>query len=378
MIKLEDVMKLAALKDKPAYATSFYLGLDEVDHPKKYLMSAKTLLKDGHARITSPEIADNEKEFLKKDLGKIERFLKRKLQKRGMGGVVIFSCSEQDFFETYYLRAPVKDRIVMKRSFYIRPLTLILDDFKRCIVVLVDRSKARIFEAHLGEMLTYIEITDEVPGQVKEGGFRGYEEKKISRHIQEHVHRHYKNVSLKLLDLFKVNRFERLILGGTPDVVGELEKVLHTYLRERVIGRFAIDHDAPIFEVFEKSRALAEQLERQAEEKLVSRVLNNLWPQGKGTVGIDNTIDSLMRGEVYSLLVSVGFTQTGFTCRNCGFMSIGTSRCSLCENDMEKVNDIIDELITEAIRQRATVHHITSTLRISEMGGVGSRLRFRA
>jgi peptide chain release factor subunit 1 len=375
MIKLEDVMGLASLKERPCYATSFYLGFGEGDVSKKYLISAKGLLKDGHVMLS--DLEEEAADSLSADLKQIEKYLKSKLQRKGMGGVAIFSCSARDFFEAYYLRAPIKDRIVIKKSFYIRPLTLFLDDFKRCIVVLVDRSKARIFEAHLGEMLTYIEVTDEVPGQVREGGFKGYDEKRISRHIEDHVHRHYKNVGLKLLDLFKVNRFERLILGGRPEVVGECEKILHTYLRERVIGRFAIDSDAPIIEVFEKSKSLAEQLERQSEEKLVSKLLNNLWPQGKGTIGIDSTIESLIKGEVYSLLVSVGFIEPGYTCRECGYMSTTEEKCSLCESDMERVSDIVDELIKEAVRQRASVHHIASTLQLSKRGGVGSVLRFR-
>ena len=376
MIKLEDVMGLASFKERPFYATSFYLGFGEGDHSKKYMISAKALLKNGNAMIPKLKAGSQAEESLKADLKQIDRFLKSRLQRKGMGGVALFSCQAQDFFEPYYLRAPVKDRIGMKKALYIRPLTLILDNFKRCTVVLVDRSKARIFEAHLGEMLTYIEITDEVPGQIREAGFRGYEEKKISRHIEQQVQKHYKNVGLKLLELFKTNRFERLILGGRPNVVGEFERVLHTYLKDRVIGRFAIDSDAPIIEVFEKSRELAEKLEREFDEGLVSNLIDNLWPQGKGTVGLDSTIESLMRGEVYSLLVSVGFVESGYTCRECGYMSTRDKQCSLCESSMDPVPDIVDEIISEAIRQRATIHHISSALQLAKRGGVGSVLRF--
>ena len=376
MIKLEDVMGLASFKKRPFYATSFYLGFGEGDHSKKYMIAAKALLKNGNALIPKLKTDSKAEESLKADLKQIERFLKAGLQRKGMGGVVLFSCQAQGFFESYYLRAPVKDRIGMKKALYIRPLTLMLDDFKKCTVVLVDRSKARIFEAHLGEMLTYIEITDEVPGKIREAGFKGYEEKKISRHIEQQVQKHYKNVGLKLLELFKTNRFERLILGGQPNVVGEFERVLHTYLKDRVVGRFAIDSDAPIIEVFEKSRELAEKLEHEFDERLVNNLVDNLWPQGKGTVGLDSTIESLMRGEVYSLLVSVGFVEPGYTCRECGYMSTRDKQCSLCESSMNPVPDIVDEIISEAIRQRATIHHISSSLQLAERGGVGSVLRF--
>jgi len=376
MIKLEDVMGLASFKERPFYATSFYLGFGGGDHSKKYLLAAKALLKSGNALIPQLKAGNQAEESLKADVKRIDKFLKSELQRKGRGGVAVFACEAQDMFKTYYLRAPVKDRIGMKKALYIRPLTLILDDFKKCTVVLVDRSKARIFEAHLGEMLTYIEIANEVPGQIKEAGFRGYEEKKISRHIEQQVQRHYKNVGLKLLELFKTNRFERLILGGRPNVVGEFERVLHTYLKDRVVGRFAIDSDAPIIEVFERSRELAEKLERQSEENMVSNLIDNLWPQGRGTIGLDSTIESLMKGEVYSLMVSVGFVEPGYACRECGYMSTRDKRCSLCESVMDPVPDIIDELISEAVRQRASIHHISSTLQLSDKGGVGSVLRY--
>lgn len=377
MIRLEDVMGLASFRDRESYVTSFYLGFGEAAQPKKLLISAKAMLKEGNSVIRRITQAAEARKSLAADLEKIERYLKTDLERSGMGGIAIFSCSARDFFQVYPLRAPVKDRIVMKRSFYIRPLTLILDDFKRCIVVLIDRARARIFEAHLGEMVTYIEITDEIPGQVREAGYKGYEEKRIQRHIDDLVQKHYRKVARQLLDSFKANRFERLILGGTPEVIGEFEKHLHSYLKESVIGRFAVESTATISEVFERSKSLAEQLERQSEEKLVGELLDRLWPQGRGTLGIDGTVEALMRGEVYSLLVAVGFMKPGHVCRECGYVSVREKTCSLCESEMEPVADIVDEMILEAVRQRALVHHISGIQEFVEKWGVGSVLRFR-
>jgi peptide chain release factor subunit 1 len=377
MIRLEDVMGLASFKERVSYVTSFYLGFGEGAPPKKLLLSAKALLKEGHAAIQRLPAGEEATKSLSLDLGKIERYFKKDFERSGTGGIAIFSSSAHDFFKTFFLKAPVKDRIVMKRSFYVRPLTLILDDFKRCIVVLVDRAKARVFEAHLGEMLAYIEITDEVPKQVKEAGYRGYEEKRIHRHIEDHVQKHYKRVARQLLDLFKMNRFERLILGGTPEALGEFEKQLHSYLRENVIGRFSIESGAPIIEVFQKSKTLAEQLERQSEEKLVRDLIDTLWPQGRGTLGIDGTVEALMRGEVYSLLVAVGFVRPGYACRVCGYVSVREKTCSLCESEMEAVPDVVDEMILETVRQRAHVHHISGIPEFLDKWGVGARLRFR-
>jgi len=57
-------------------------------------------------------------------------------------------------------------------------------------------------------------------------------------------------------------------------------------------------------------------------------------------------------------------------------MSTRDLQCSLCESTMEQVPDIVDEIISEAVQQRAAIHHISGTMQLAEKGGVGSVLRF--
>lgn len=102
----------------------------------------------------------------------------------------------------------------MEPDSYTRPLSLVLDEFDRYCVLVVDSRKARIFSLFLGVMEEYTDIfvEDEVPNRVRvnlsmtgssAGIYGGIGDERIQRHIEDHVHRHIKNVTDKAFEFFK-------------------------------------------------------------------------------------------------------------------------------------------------------------------------------
>jgi peptide subunit release factor 1 (eRF1) len=115
---------------------------------------------------------------------------------------------------------------------------LLFSHYRSYAVILIDRMKARIFESRLGEFKEHFHVEDNAPEQVKVGGFKGRQERKVERNIHEGTIQHYKEVAQVAFDLFQKYKFHWVILGGRKDVLSEFTRYLHTYSATGLPDRF--------------------------------------------------------------------------------------------------------------------------------------------
>jgi peptide chain release factor subunit 1 len=67
--------------------------------------------------------------------------------------VALFACSGRGEFEEVELPRRVRDRSMIDKTAWVRPLIAVLDEYHRCRVVLVDRGLARFFDLYQDEMV---------------------------------------------------------------------------------------------------------------------------------------------------------------------------------------------------------------------------------
>src|SRR4030042_4181103 len=198
---------LAGFKSENLLATSFYLDTDKSRQTKKEIaVSFKNLLNDGRTRLESMDLSKVRKESLLQDLDKIGRFGTQGLPVWNAAGLAIFACTGAKFWEKRARPRAPRNHFIFDRSLYVRPLTSMLDEYRRICAFLLDRQEARWYEVFMGEISLLDRLNSEVPSRVREGGWQGYESKRIERHIDAHLHDHFKKAALKTFDLFKKNK----------------------------------------------------------------------------------------------------------------------------------------------------------------------------
>lgn len=308
--------------------------------------------------------------------------------------LVIFAA--EDFFQQYRLPVALPSRLYVDPDPYIRPLTVLLDEFNRYCVALVDRKRARAFDMYLGEMEEDVgALESETPSWISEGegkGARGtaigtgpwagWRESKIQRHIADHVHRHFKEVAQLLFEHFKRRRFDRLIVGGPEGAEGKVVPQfldhLHSYLRERLAGVFPGEMDLPVNEIKRRALEVAARDERREEEILIERLLSEAHREkGLGVLGLNDVVLALMMSQVHTLVVEHDYHERGWLCPRDHHLSMAPGTCPLCGGDLQEVEDFVDEVVEEAIEQGAEIEHIFSRHEGFADWKIGALLRFR-
>lgn len=378
LLSQEQIEKLSKSKSGDFLTTSFYLNTDKGRLNKKQInLSFKNLINDGKSRIDQMDINKEKKESLNKDLDKINRFCSQQLSSYNFAGLAIFSSNGQDFWQVFNLPDSPLNRIIFDQNSYVRLLSAILDEHQGICVLTLDRREAKWYEIFMGEISLLKSIVEEVPSRVKEGGWEGYESKRIERHIATHLHDYFKKASKITFELFKKNNFDWLFLGCSDEYLSDFEPLLHSYLKKKLKGRIKAKPSDSQNKVLKESLELEKKLKKREEDEIVLRLVSELEKGGLAASGLKETLRSLNRGEVQTLVITRNFSKQGRICPKCRFLSVDELRCPSCQVKTDIVVDVIDEAVEAAIDKNCQVKHIGAPSKLNRYGKIGAFLRYK-
>lgn len=374
----EQIEKLSKFKSESFYTTSFYLTTDKSTMTKKTIsLYFKNLISSGKTQLQQMEISKKKKDSLSQDLDKIVLFCSQRLSSYNSAGLAIFSCSSEDFWEFFILPSSPRNRIIFDKNPYVHPLSAILDEYHRIFALTLDRGEAKWYDISMGEIFLLDNLVEDVPSKVKEGGWEGYDSKRIERHIATHLRDFFKKAAKRTFELFKKNHFDWLFLGCRENYNSDFEPLLHPYLKSRLKGRLkAKPNDSPAA-VLKESLELERKLKKQEEEEIVHRLVSELERGGLAISGLKNTLRNLNRGKVQTLIITRNFSKPGRICPKCHFLFVDELKCPSCERKTDTLVDVIDEAVAAAMDKNCRVRHITSPLKLNRYGKIGAFLRYK-
>ncbi|HEY4492502.1 MAG TPA: hypothetical protein VI958_10925 [Acidobacteriota bacterium] len=376
MITRETLSKLMSFNPEEYLTTTLYLQID--GSSPSFAIELKELLKQRKAELSKQQLPAPIQRSLSSDFRRITDYITLKFSKERVRTLVICSCSAKKFWNVITLELPLRSQLSVGPRLNLRPLTLVLDEYSRFLVILIDRVKARLFEAYAGQILEYTNIFDEVPSQVRMGGFSGYEEKRIHRHIEDHVRRHFKHVSDVAFELFKKFSHDCVLLGGTEQNTSEFRSYLPSTMADRLLGHFHAEIYAPVKDVLDHTAGLEADLKQKEQRKLLQRLFNQVNSGGLAIVGLEPTVRALQLGQVNYLVVQEGFGHQGFRCIDCASLLTNNGSCDYCGGVTRKVNDVVEEAVQQALEQGCQVKHITlADSELLSAGKIGAVLRFK-
>jgi peptide subunit release factor 1 (eRF1) len=377
LLNRQQIEALSQFKSRKFLTTSFFLDTDKSHLSRKeILVSAKNLINTGRTYIEALALDKERKASLVCDLDKIWESCERNMTSNSQGLAVFSACGE-DFWQDVHLPHPPRNRVFFDHNPYIRPLSQILERFQRVGILLIARREARWYSLHMGELVPLDSLASDVPAKVKEGGFEGTSEKRIGRHVEAHLHEHFKKAALKTFELFKANQFDWLFLGCEDAFFADLELYLHRYLLDRLKGRLKARPGDPVDKVLKEAVELEHTIKAAAELDWVKSFVAEIEKGGRAVSGLRDSLRALNAREVQMLLVQHNFAAPGKTCPKCKFLYADEAVCPTCGILTEGRADIVDEGIEAAFREGAAVRHISPPSKLDHYGRIGALLRYK-
>lgn len=309
------------------------------------------------------------------DIRRIEAHVKGGLDRHQTRGIAVFSCAPAGLWTVVELPVPVRNHLVVNSTPHIRQLEGVLETNERFGVLLADRQRGRMFVFELGTLADKSELFDSLPRHEDDRG--DWDKDHVRDHTADAALRHLKRAGEVAFSVFQDQAFDHLILGAPDDIANELERVLHSYLRERIAARLNVPVNASDATICAAALEVEAEVERQKEAKAVQRLRDAVGAGNGGVVGLAPVLTALVERRVETLLVSDGYEAPGWRCHACGYVAVRGPACPVCPSStMAQVADVVEEAVEEALAQSCRVEVVSGNADLDVLGRIGALLRF--
>jgi peptide subunit release factor 1 (eRF1) len=366
LVTEDSVKTLAAFKGKESPVVSVYLDVDGRRYPRKqdYVQSFLALTR--HCRTNGASaVAD--------DLQRIEAFVKGGIDRSQTRGLALFSCSSAGLWQTFELGVPVRNQLVVNHTPHVRQLEGLINNNERFGVLVVDRQRARMFVFEQGQLIDHSERFDELPRHDDDRG--DWQRDHVRDHAAAMAHLHVRRAAQVAFDVFQTRGFDHLILSAPVELVAEVERELHRYLRDRIAATLTLPASASVAQVRKAAMAIDEQVERGKSATLAGKVLDRLGTGG-AVVGLEPVLGALADRRIETLVVSEGFEAPGWRCWGCDQVATKGRSCAMCGNEMVRVDDVVEEAVEVALGQSCRVVTCLDSADLDVHGRIGAFLRY--
>jgi peptide subunit release factor 1 (eRF1) len=367
--------RLADVHPDRGRVLSVFMNLDpsEFATPAARSSAITSILTEAARRVDEAgDLEHDERTALKADVERVREVLNGDIAGNGTRALAIFACGPEDLLEVVALREPLESRVILDGSAYVEPLVHAGAADRWC-VLLCNRRVARLLTGPGDELEETDRIEDDVHSQHDQGG---WSQARYQRSVDKEVEDHLVHTADVAFALFKRRGFDRLLVGGPEETIGDLEAKLHPYLKERLVGRVSCDVENSSLEAVracsgEQIIGYARYREREALDRLAAGVGSG----GRGAAGLSQVLAALNEARVEILLVARGLSEAGFCDPDTGLL-YATPEAVPDGATAAPVTDVIEKAIEKAIEQSAEIMGVRHHDDLGPLGGIGAVLRY--
>ena len=381
-MKIQDE-KLARIIDyvpDESLVASVYLMVDGGRTTKKdYLTKINSMIIEAKEGLEKEEgISKTLKKKVYDNLENIKSYVNDKF-KIDKTKTLLFYAGDNGLWEIFKLPVVLKSRIIIDPKPHTQYLRHVTESYKNYGVLLIDREKAQIFKIYMGQISEYLAaFISEVPPKVNFRREAMLNEKKIVSRIEEKLHQFYKMLNEKTFNLFNEGKFDYLIIAGRKDIVPDFNNYLHSYLQSRYIGNFEEDPSSNQYVILEKAQKVIDAFEEKKKEETINMIVDEYSNQGLAVLGIEKTIEALLLDQVKVLVYDEDYKAKGHLCPKCGYIEHEHIEvCPYCDIKPMFFNDVIDEIVENALTQGSEVISVEKNEKLIQNGNIAAVLRYQ-
>jgi len=359
---------------------SIYLLVDPSRTSKKsYQSKLNSMIVSSKEKLEADDGFDkNNKKEIYEILEKVKSYINDKFRPDSTRTLAIFSSGD-GLWEEFKLPVIMRSKIIIDPKPYTQNIRNLINNSKKYGILMINREKAQIYSVYLGEINEYLAaFISDVPSRVNFRSQAAFREKKLLGRIEEKLHHFFRLINDKTMELFKEKKFDYLILSGRKEIIPTFTNYMHSYLQSINIGNIDAEPDSKIPLIAKKARKVIDKFESEVKNNLVNRLINEFNPNRLGVLGIDATISSLLIEQIKILVYDTQFTHSGYVCEGCKYLSLEyKSKCPYCGGELVFYNDIVDEIVEDALNQGCEIVDVEKNKGLVKAGSIGAVLRYK-
>ncbi len=302
--------------------------------------------------------------------------------------VVMFLWWDEDMWEIVELPRSVKNRYYFEKQAIIKPLLAYIDEYKKFLVLNLDKRQAKVYIQYMWEIKPIEEIIDTFwefwgtkdkygwfPRDFGPGG--GYWE---NADAEEGVLRRYINkLGNELIHLKEKLWYDRLVVFVPEKMKHILEEELNKDLKDIMAKIVTWNYTkANKNQLRDMVIEIEEELEKQEENEKIIEIYNNLWVSDykKWVAWLKSVLDHINAKAVWYLLIDENMEFPGYIWKQTWMLYISDAE-KVTDEELIKVSDLTNDIIEKAIDQDANVNFVKDNDKLKEMGGIAAMVRFK-
>ncbi len=373
--QLEPLVRREPVPESPVL--SLYLDVDQ-SKASNLNRNFETALKDMLCSVEAP-LQGPQREHFAADSARSLEFVSD-LEPSGKG-LILFADVSEGFFWSREVQVPVRNNARWSDTPYVKPLFMLLDDYERYGVVLVDKERGRLFTVFMGEIAEHEDFlaTLSVRRIKSPGTDQMFFERKFQNKAATHAHLHLKHVAESLDRLVDQYGFDRILIGGPVEATGELQHLLSKRVRGRLLERLSLPVSSSAHRILEEALRIGEWLERKMEDQIVQDLIAGDERHHPFTLGLERTVHALCEERIWRMVYANGFTPAGGQCAQCGMLfAKADGACEYCGKAITPIDDLLERMVERALDQDSRLEEVAgnAAARLQQAGGIGAILRF--
>jgi peptide chain release factor subunit 1 len=371
----DDIRRLAAYRASRGSAISLYVDLAPTDSPTPRDASTRVsaLLADGHKDGAARELNHQEKEALKRDFERIERYFEHEFERDGAHGLALFCAGLDDLWVSLQLPEAVPDGIRVERDFYLAPLAPLVGRGDGVLVAVVNRERGSLYRLQGGKLVADADLSEEQPRRHDQGG---WSQSRFQRHIDELASDHFRRVAEAIDRRVRAATGTRLVIACPEEERAEVGHLLSQEARQALAGWAAVEAHAGPPEVQAAVKPVLERARAEEEAGKLERFQEELGRDGRAVGGWSRTLEAASDSRVEVLLYNEGAQRPAWQCPQCGRASAEGGECPLDGAPLEKRSDGFDLALHQTLAHGGSVVVIGERRDLEPLEGVGALLRF--
>jgi peptide chain release factor subunit 1 len=371
----DDLRRLAGYRAQRGRAISLYVDLDPSVSPTAGDAATRVnaLLTDGLKNGASRGgQTHEEREALKRDFARIERYFEQEFSRDGARGLALFCAGLDDVWISLPLPGPVPDDIKVGRDFYLSPLAPLVGRGDGALVAVVNRERGSLYRLRGGRLEQAADLTEEQPRRHDQGGWA---QARMQRHVDELAAEHFRDVAEEVNRRVRRARSSRLVVVCPEEARAEFAELLSQEAHKALAGWAAAEAHAGPSELLAAAEPVLERRRAEEDAAHLDRWREELGRDGKAVGGWEPTLAGASDGRVELLLYREGTDRAAWQCPKCGRAAAEPGSCPLDGEELERREGGLDLALHQTLAHGGGVCVVRGP-DLDPVGGIGALLRF--